>query len=146
MLLPYLCGVWFSLYAYFIFEFMICYWLLHCHKLHDIVLLAQLKQEGSNGLIMWLGWRRQGKISWKHLLGIPRTKWEINSKMHLMENECEEGRWMNQQISCPVVCSGLNCVGSSSSVFTRLVNRKQLSWQWTLFYKLPLWILNLKMN
>jgi len=61
---------------------MICFWVLHSHKLHDIltlypVLLAQLNQEGSNGLIMWLGWRRHGKTSWKHLLGMLRRKWVI---------------------------------------------------------------------
>lgn len=55
-------------------------------------MLAQSNQEGSNGLIMWLGWRRHGKTSWKHLLGIPRRKWEINNKMHIRENDCEEGR------------------------------------------------------
>jgi len=59
MLLPYFYGVGFSLYSYFTFVFMICFWILHSHKLHDIltlyaVLLAQLNQEGSNGLIMWL--------------------------------------------------------------------------------------------
>jgi hypothetical protein len=32
---------------------------------------------------MWLGWRRHGKTSWKHLLGMLRRIWEINSKMHL---------------------------------------------------------------
>jgi len=79
MLLPYFYGVGFSLYSYFIFVFMICFWILHSHKLHDLltlhpVLLAQLNQEGSNGLLMWLWWRRHGKTSWKHLLGIPRRK------------------------------------------------------------------------
>jgi hypothetical protein len=76
---------------------MICYWILYNSELHDIVtlypvLLAQLNQEGSNGLIMWLGWRRYGKTPWKHLLGILRRRWEINSEMHLRENDCEEGR------------------------------------------------------
>jgi len=97
MLLPYFYGDGFSLYSYFIFVFMICFWILHSHKLHDIltlypVLFAQLNQEGSNGLIMWLVWRRHDKTSWKHLLGIPRRKWEIKNKMHVRENDCEEGR------------------------------------------------------
>lgn len=95
MLLPYFYGVGFSLYSYFTFVFMIYFWILRSHKLHDIltlypVLLAQLNQEDSNGLL--IGWRRHGKTSWKHLLGVPRRKWERNTKMHLRENDCEEGR------------------------------------------------------
>jgi hypothetical protein len=41
---------------------------------------------------MWLVWRRHDKTSWKHLLGILRRKWEIKNKMHVRENDCEEGR------------------------------------------------------